>query len=168
MVEEYPRNLAELESNLRSRGGVLGLPSPTAVAGWFPLAALQGRPLMTDPIPCHVVGDHAEERCQFFGWQRVLGLKSYETAWAWLHKWRDGEARAELLTGRVEVDESYLGGLEEGLPRPSEFGKGPGGCCCSRGWTRGSAGFGCARSSMLPPKASYRWVGPGSGSRPSV
>jgi transposase-like protein len=52
------------------------------------------------------------------GLQRVLGLKKYETAWTWLHKLRRAMVRPgrELLTGRVEVDECYVGGLEEGLP----------------------------------------------------
>lgn len=51
------------------------------------------------------------------GLQRILGLKSYETAWAWLHKLRRAMIRPgrDLLSGRVEVDESYLGGLEEGM-----------------------------------------------------
>lgn len=51
------------------------------------------------------------------GLQRVLGLKSYETAWTWLHKLRRAMVRPEreMLAGRVEVDECYLGGLEEGL-----------------------------------------------------
>ena len=52
------------------------------------------------------------------GLQRVLGLKSYETAWTWLHKLRRAMLRPgrDRLTGRIEVDECYLGGLEEGLP----------------------------------------------------
>jgi len=52
------------------------------------------------------------------GLQRVLGLKSYETAWTWLHKLRRAMVRPgrDLLTGRVEVDECFIGGLEEGLP----------------------------------------------------
>jgi transposase-like protein len=52
------------------------------------------------------------------GLQRVLGLKKYETAWTWLHKLRRAMVRPgrDLLTGRVEVDECYVGGLEEGLP----------------------------------------------------
>lgn len=52
------------------------------------------------------------------GLQRVLGLKSYETAWAWLHKFRRAMVRPgrDLLTGRVEVDECYVGGPEDGLP----------------------------------------------------
>jgi transposase-like protein len=52
------------------------------------------------------------------GLQRVLGLKSYETAWTWLHKFRRAMVRPgrDLLAGRVEVDECYVGGLEEGLP----------------------------------------------------
>ena len=52
------------------------------------------------------------------GMQRVLGLKKYETAWTLLHKLRRAMVRPgrELLAGRVEVDECYIGGLEEGLP----------------------------------------------------
>ena len=51
------------------------------------------------------------------GLQRVLGLKSYETAWTWLHKLRRAMVRPgrDLLTGRIEVDEGYVGGPEEGL-----------------------------------------------------
>jgi transposase-like protein len=52
------------------------------------------------------------------GLQRVLGLKKYETAWTMLHKLRRAMVRPgrDLLTGRVEVDEAYIGGLEEGIP----------------------------------------------------
>jgi hypothetical protein len=41
---------------------------------------------------------------------RVLGLTSYETAWAMLHRFRRAMVRPdrELLTGTVEVDESFL------------------------------------------------------------
>jgi transposase-like protein len=48
----------------------------------------------------------------------MLGLNTYETAWTWLHKLRRAMVRPgrDLLTGRVEVDECYIGGLEEGLP----------------------------------------------------
>ena len=51
------------------------------------------------------------------GLQRVLGLKQYQTAWTWLHKLRCAMVRPgrDLLSGRVVVDETYLGGLEEGL-----------------------------------------------------
>ncbi|MBI4455420.1 MAG: IS1595 family transposase [Acidobacteria bacterium] len=51
------------------------------------------------------------------GLQQMLGLKQYQTAWTWLHKLRSAMVRPgrDLLSGRVEVDESYLGGLEEGL-----------------------------------------------------
>lgn len=52
------------------------------------------------------------------GMQRILGLKSYQTAWAWLHKFRRAMVRPgrDRLAGRVEVDETYVGGLEEGVP----------------------------------------------------
>ena len=51
------------------------------------------------------------------GLQRVLGLRSYKTAWTWLHKLRRAMVRPgrDRLTGRVEVDEAYVGGLEEGV-----------------------------------------------------
>jgi transposase-like protein len=51
------------------------------------------------------------------GLQRVLGLGSYQTAWAWLHKMRRAMIRPgrEKLSGLVEVDETYVGGLEEGV-----------------------------------------------------
>ena len=52
------------------------------------------------------------------GLQRVLGVKKYETAWTMLHKLRRAMVRPgrDLLTGRVEVDQSYISGEEEGLP----------------------------------------------------
>jgi len=51
------------------------------------------------------------------GLQRILGLGSYITAWTWLHKLRRAMVRPgrDQLSGRVEVDESYVGGLEEGV-----------------------------------------------------
>jgi transposase-like protein len=51
------------------------------------------------------------------GLQRVLGLGSYKTAWAMLHKLRRAMVRPgrDRLTGTVEVDETYWGGPEEGV-----------------------------------------------------
>lgn len=45
------------------------------------------------------------------GLQRVLGLGSYQTAWAMLHRFRRAMVRAgrERLNGKVEVDETYVG-----------------------------------------------------------
>lgn len=45
--------------------------------------------------------------------QQVLGLGSYRTAWAWLHKLRRAmvRPRRDRLSGHVEVDESFVGGL---------------------------------------------------------
>jgi hypothetical protein len=44
--------------------------------------------------------------------QRILGLRSYQTAWTWLHKLRRAMVRPgrDLLRGRVEVDETFVGG----------------------------------------------------------
>lgn len=48
--------------------------------------------------------------------QRILGLGSYRTAWTWLHKLRRAMVRPgrDRLYGRVEVDESFIGGEESG------------------------------------------------------
>jgi len=50
------------------------------------------------------------------GLQRILGLGSYGTAWTWLHKLRRAMVRPgrERLSGEVEVDETFIGGVEEG------------------------------------------------------
>lgn len=48
------------------------------------------------------------------GLQRALGLGSYETAWSCLHKLRRAMVRPgrDPLTAEVEVDETYVGGVE--------------------------------------------------------
>jgi len=58
------------------------------------------------------------------GLQRVLGLGSYHTAWRWLHKLRRAMVRPgrDRLCGRVEVDETYMGG-----PRSGKRGRGAAG-----------------------------------------
>ncbi len=50
------------------------------------------------------------------GLQRVLGLGSYQTAWAMLHRYRRAMVRPERdrLGGMVEVDETLVGGLTPG------------------------------------------------------
>lgn len=49
--------------------------------------------------------------------QRVLEIGSYQTAWAMLHRFRSVLVRPgrEQLTGKVEVDETYIGGEEPEL-----------------------------------------------------
>jgi len=53
------------------------------------------------------------------GLKRVLGFGSYQTAWAWLHKLRQAMVRPgrERLSGRIEVDETYIGGTDTGGKR---------------------------------------------------
>ena len=50
------------------------------------------------------------------GLQRVMGFKSYETAWAWMHKLRRAMVRPDrdLLSGIVELDETFVGGVSTG------------------------------------------------------
>lgn len=47
--------------------------------------------------------------------QQILGLRSYQTAWTWLHKLRRAMVRPgrEKLHGVVEVDETFIGGENE-------------------------------------------------------
>jgi transposase-like protein len=55
------------------------------------------------------------------GLQRLLGLGSYETAWACLQKLRRAMVRPgrDRLSGDVEVDETYVGGVQAGGGRRS-------------------------------------------------
>lgn len=56
-------------------------------------------------------GASAKGLCQ------IMGIGSYKTAWTLLHKLRCAMVRPgrDRLLGKVEVDETYLGGLEEGM-----------------------------------------------------
>src|SRR5260221_11701290 len=49
--------------------------------------------------------------------QRQLGLRRYETAWMLLHKFRRAMVNLERepLRGKVEVDETWIGGTQAGL-----------------------------------------------------
>lgn len=60
------------------------------------------------------------------GLQRVLGLGSYQTAWTWLHKLRRAMVRAsrDRLKGEVEIDETFLGGVEVGGSKVGNKGRG--------------------------------------------
>lgn len=55
----------------------------------------------------------------------TYGFGSYQTAWGWLHKLRSVMIRTgrERLTGRVEVDEAYVGGQKEGARGRGAEGK---------------------------------------------
>jgi transposase-like protein len=59
------------------------------------------------------------------GLQSVLGLGSYETAWTWLHKLRRAMIRPgrDRLSGTVEVDEIFLGGVKLGKRGRGATGK---------------------------------------------
>lgn len=50
------------------------------------------------------------------GLQQILGLKSYKTAWTWLHKIRKAMVYPgrSKLSGTIEIDEAYIGGEESG------------------------------------------------------
>ena len=72
--------------------------------------------------------------------QRQRGFGSYQTAWSWLHKIRKAMVRPdrEPLAGRVEADESYVGG-----PRPGKRGRGAAGKTLVAGAVEAGATQGC-------------------------
>lgn len=51
------------------------------------------------------------------GPKRVVGFRNYQAAWTWLHKIRHAMVRPnrDRLSGKVEVDEMYVGGAETGV-----------------------------------------------------
>ena len=57
--------------------------------------------------------------------KRTLEIGSYQTAWAMLHRLRSVLVRPnrELLHGTVEVDETYIGGIDPGLAGGRARGK---------------------------------------------
>ena len=59
------------------------------------------------------------------GLQKALGLGSYHTAWEWLHKLRRAMVRPgrERLSGLVEMDETFVGGVRSGKRGRSTEGK---------------------------------------------
>ena len=59
------------------------------------------------------------------GLKRMLGLGSYRTAWTWLHKLRRAMVRPgrDRLSGVVEVDETYVGGVKPGKRGRGAAGK---------------------------------------------
>ena len=67
----------------------------------------------------------AKDGSSALGLQRTLQIGSYQTAWAMLHRLRSVLLRPgrELLSGQVEVDETYIGGQEAGLAGGRAKGK---------------------------------------------
>jgi transposase-like protein len=57
--------------------------------------------------------------------KRTLEIGSYQTVWAMLHRLRSVLVRPgrERLAGAVEVDDTYIGGVESGLPGGRARGK---------------------------------------------
>ena len=149
MVEEYPRNLTELEAGFATEEACRAYLARLRWPEGFRCPHCGGGkswPVRSVLLQCAACGCQTsvtagtifqdtrtplpvwframwwvttqKNGASALGLQRVLGLKSYETAWTWLHKFRRAMVRPgrDLLVGRVEVDECYLGGLEEGLP----------------------------------------------------
>lgn len=149
MVEEYPRNLTELEAKFGAEeacraylvrlrwpdgfrclhcGGNRAWPDRAVLlecaACGYQTSVTAGTICQDARTPLAVWFramwwvTTQKNRASALGLQRVLGLKKYETAWTMLHKLRRAMVRPgrDLLSGRMEVDESYIGGEKDGLP----------------------------------------------------
>ena len=83
------------------------------------------------------------------GLQRILGLGSYRTAWAWLHKLRRAMVRPgrDRLHGRVEVDETFVGGEEDGISGRRRGKKAAAGA--NKGQEQSGGGNGVRRSKTI-------------------
>lgn len=59
------------------------------------------------------------------GLQRIMGFGSYQTAWTWLHKLRmlTVLSNRNKLNGKVEIDETFLGGKKSGKRGRGAAGK---------------------------------------------
>ena len=101
-------------AGFRCAVGMCGLPSPSFsdLGNDFP-----GQPTASDSVVSGGVVTSQKNGVSAMGLQRVLGLKSYKTAWTLLHKLRRAMVRPgrDRLSGRVEVDEAFVGGEEEGV-----------------------------------------------------
>lgn len=67
-------------------------------------------------VPCNLVGRYPKNGTSAMSLTRILGL-SYKTTWSLLHKIRRAMVRTgrSRLSGCIKVDETYIGGLEEGV-----------------------------------------------------
>ena len=83
--------------------------------------------------------------------QRVLGLGSYQTAWAMLHRYRTVMIvpGRDKLSGEVEVDETFIGGVRHGKRGRGAEGKVLVAGAIERA-EEGRRGFGRARLSIIP------------------
>jgi transposase-like protein len=92
------------------------------------------------------------------GLKRILGLGSYQTAWAWLHKMRTAMVRPgrDRLGGLVEVDESYVGGEKSG-----KRGRGAGGkaLVAVAVEDKGDQGIGRIRMAVVPDASGNSLIG---------
>lgn len=57
--------------------------------------------------------------------QHAIGLGSYHTSWAWLHRMRRAMVvpGRSLLSGEIEVDETFIGGVKPGVRGRGAAGK---------------------------------------------
>jgi transposase-like protein len=95
----------------------------------------------------------AKDGISALGLQRTLQIGSYQTAWAMLHRLRSALVRPgrELLSGQVEVDETYIGGEEAGLAGGRAKGKKA--LVAVAVEVKSPKGFGRARMRVIPDRS---------------
>ena len=103
-----------------------------------------------DLVPGGMADDDLEVGTSALNLQRVLGLGSYQTVWAMLHRYRDVMVvpGRDKLAGHVEMDEAFIGGI-----RPGKRGRGAAGKVLVVGAierAQRGRGFGRARLAVIP------------------
>src|SRR3954471_18804433 len=131
-----------LRAQDQDRLRVRGLPQAALAPGRHHLRADQDG--LGQVVPGDLPGEASKGGIAATELKRQLGLGSYQTAWTWLHKLRKAMVRPdrEPLAGRVEADETYVGG-----PRPGKRGRGAAGKALGGGAVE--AGRGEARGRRL-------------------
>ena len=140
-MEDYPRTLAEFEerfdteeacrtylNQLRWPSG-FRCPRCASMGRWATKRGLvmcsqcghqasvtAGTIFHRSHLPLRVWFTNQKHGVSALGLQRLLGLGSYETAWTCLQKLRRAMVRPgrDRLTRQVEMDETYVGGVEPG------------------------------------------------------
>ncbi len=122
MKEDYPRNLVELEARFSTEEAKCAGRTCARAVGSSPSPQASVTAGIDVVVPGGLVNAKRRGKRAL---QRVLGLGSYVTAWTWLHKFRRAMVRPgrNRLVGRVEVDETYVGGVEEGVRGREMVGK---------------------------------------------
>lgn len=129
-MEDYPKTLLELENRFFTEAACLQYLFECAACG-HKTSVIAGTIFESTRKPLvlwfRVIWWVTSQKngASALGLRRALGLGCYKTAWTWLHKLRRAMVRPErdLLSGTIQVDETYIGGEKTGKRGRGAAGK---------------------------------------------